>query len=72
MEKYVNQLILDLKDVLKTSIPVPFVEIPPEMKDFPEVAEADQQGLKINAKHCIQRDSLDFIFKTKVFCGDSY
>jgi hypothetical protein len=29
-------------------------------------------NLIINAKHCIQWDRLDFILKTKVFCGDSY
>jgi len=39
MDRYVKQLIEDLRAICNLPIPLPFVEIPPEMQDFPEVAE---------------------------------
>jgi hypothetical protein len=39
MDRYVKQLIEDLTEICNQPIPLPFVEIPPEMQDFPEVAE---------------------------------
>jgi hypothetical protein len=39
MDRYVKQLIEDLGEICNQPIPLPFVEIPPEMQDFPEVAE---------------------------------
>jgi hypothetical protein len=39
MDRYIKQLIEDLDEICNHQITLPFIEIPPEMQDFPEVAE---------------------------------
>ncbi len=39
MDRYIKLLIGDLEEICHQPIPLPYLEIPPEMQDFPEVAE---------------------------------
>ena len=39
MKRYIKQLIEDLEDVIRQGITRPYIEIPPEMEDCPELAE---------------------------------
>ena len=57
MDRYIDQLIGDLKEVCNRQIPRPIIEIPPEMEDFREVAEfefapekpiSDWVGIEVN------------------------
>jgi len=39
MDRYIKLLIEDLEEICNQPITLPYIEIPPEMQDFPEVAE---------------------------------